>query len=68
MDEKHTVSINILYNYFYYYTSSDENNYSVVTLLTQELESGDKHYLFTGDLEKEGENKLVEYYSAVPAE
>lgn len=68
LDEKHTVSINILYNYFYYYTSSDENNYSVVTLLTQELESGDKHYLFTGDLEKEGENKLVEYYSAVPAE
>ena len=41
-----------------YYTEStgDENNYSVCALFTQ----GSNHYLFTGDLEKEGEESLVE--------
>jgi len=63
LDEAHTVSINVLYNYYYYNSSSDENNYSVVTLLTQELESGKRHYLFTGDLEKDGESKMVDYYA-----
>lgn len=63
LDETKTVSINILYNYYYYNTSSDENNHSVVTLLTQELASGNKHYLFTGDLEESGESKMVDYYS-----
>lgn len=72
LDEAHTVSINILYNYYYYNDSKDENNYSVVTLLTQELESGNKYYLFTGDLEEDGESRLVDYYvtnaSDMPAE
>lgn len=63
LDETHTVSINILYNFYYYNSSSDENNYSVVTLLTKELENGNKHYLFTGDLEKDGESKMVDYYA-----
>ncbi len=67
LDEGHTVSINILYNYYYYNNSSDENNYSVVTLLTQELESVNKYFLFTGDLEEDGESELVDYYSNVPA-
>ena len=35
--------------------SSDENNYSVCMLLTQ----GSRSFLFTGDLEKEGEESLV---------
>lgn len=50
------VSMNILYNPFYEEKSSDENNYSVCMLLSQ----GTNHYLFTGDLEKEGEEGLVE--------
>ena len=43
----------------YYYSnpdSSNENNNSVCTLFT----NGSKNYLFTGDLEKKGEKKLIE--------
>ncbi|MBR1971481.1 MAG: hypothetical protein IKA18_02800, partial [Clostridia bacterium] len=43
-------------NYFYENKTSDENDYSVCTLITQ----GSNNYLLTGDLEKEGEEKLVE--------
>ena len=50
------ITMNILYNVFYEEKSSDENNYSVCMLLTQ----GNNHYLFTGDLEEEGEEALVE--------
>ncbi|MDE6666808.1 MAG: MBL fold metallo-hydrolase [Clostridia bacterium] len=64
LDEAHTVSINILYNYYYYnLDKNDENNHSVVTLLTQEYADGNKHYLFTGDLEGDGERKMVDYYA-----
>lgn len=51
------ISFQILYNYYYENKSSDENNYSVCILLTQ----GSNHYLFTGDLEAEGEEYLVQY-------
>lgn len=51
------VELEILYNYYYENTSADENNYSVCFMINQ----GDRHYLFTGDLEKQGEEKLVEY-------
>ena len=51
------VTMEILYNYYYEHSSPDENNYSVCLLITQ----GDYHYLFTGDLEEEGESYLVEY-------
>ena len=62
LDEAQTVSMNILYNYFYEHDSSDENNYSVCMLLTQELDGGkENNYLFTGDLEEKGEEYLVEY-------
>ena len=50
------ITMTILDNYFYRHKSSDENNYSVCTLFT----SGNLNALFTGDLEKEGEEKLVE--------
>ena len=46
----------ILDQKFYRETSGDENNYSVCALFTH----GNNHYLFTGDLEKEGEKSLVE--------
>lgn len=45
----------ILYQKYYETSASGENNYSVCTLFTH----GDNHYLFTGDLEKEGEESLV---------
>lgn len=62
LDDEQTISINILYNYYYDHTSSDENNYSVCFLLTQELGGGEENnYLFTGDLEVEGEEYLVQY-------
>lgn len=52
----HGVEMEILDSYFYYEVSDTENNHSVCTM----LHSGDKHFLFTGDLEKEGEEYLVE--------
>lgn len=64
LDEEHTISMNILDNYYYYNsaakTDGKENNYSVCMLLTQELENRQNNYLFTGDLEAEGEAYLVE--------
>ena len=71
-----TVELEVLYNYFYDHNSTDENNYSVVVMLHQYANDYDRanpdsaenngkvnHYFFSGDLEKEGEEKLVEYYS-----
>lgn len=50
------VTLNILYNYFYDHEDGDENNYSVCF----QIEDGDSKFLFTGDLEAEGEEKLVQ--------
>ena len=50
------IVMEILDQKFYRETSSDENNYSVCALFTQ----GNNNYLFTGDLEKEGEKSLTE--------
>ena len=50
------VKMTILNSYFYTHSSSDENNYSVCVLFTQ----GEHHYLFTGDLERKGEEYLVQ--------
>lgn len=53
LDDK--IYLEILDQKYYYEKSSTENNYSVCALLSQ----GDNHYLFTGDLEKSGEESLV---------
>ncbi len=50
------IKMTFLYQKFYEQTTSDENDYSVCFLITY----GEKHYLFTGDLEKDGEASLVE--------
>ena len=63
LDSEQTLSMNILYNYYYYNQSSDENNHSVVTLFTKDTDAGRRNFLFTGDLEKEGEEHLVDYYA-----
>lgn len=50
------IEMEILYQEYYEKNSSDENNYSVCLMFNQ----GDKHFLFTGDLEEDGEISLVE--------
>lgn len=60
LDEGKTVSLNILYQRFYEEKTNDENDYSVCTLLTQKTGSETFNYLFTGDLEKDGESSLVD--------
>lgn len=55
------LTLTVLYNYYYDNDTSDENDYSVCTLLTyKESENTVSHYLFTGDLEGEGESHLVD--------
>lgn len=60
LDEAKNISLNVLYQRFYDEATSDENDYSVCVLLTQTASGGDLNYLFTGDLEKDGEASLVE--------
>lgn len=60
LDDDNKISLNILYQKFYEETTSDQNDYSVCTLLTEETASGTRNYLFTGDLEAEGESSLVD--------
>ena len=50
-----SIKMTILNQRYYNENSGDENNYSVCALFTH----GSNHYLFTGDLEKEGEESLV---------
>lgn len=49
-------TLRVLNSYYYYEEAETENDYSVCTLFTY----GDYNYLFTGDLEEDGEEKLVE--------
>lgn len=58
LDENKNITMDILYNYFYFNESEDENNYSVCTMFNY----NEHHYMLTGDLELEGEEKMVEYY------
>lgn len=59
LDGNKTLSMNILYNYYYDHSTSDENDYSVCMLLTNTVGSQSYNYLFTGDLEEKGEEYLV---------
>lgn len=58
------VTMEIIYNYYYWNKAKDENDYSVCTMFTYNCNEDTKHFFFTGDLEKDGEEKLVEYYDA----
>ncbi len=62
------VTMSILYNYYYFNKGSDENNYSVCTMFTY-INGEDKYnFMFTGDLEKDGEEKLALYYDKSSAD
>lgn len=57
-----SLTLNVLYNYYYDHQTEDENDYSVCVLLTnKQSESVSTHYLFTGDLEGKGEEQLLKY-------
>ena len=49
------ITMNVLYQKYYETNTSNENDYSVCVMFSQ----GENHYLFTGDLEKSGEESLV---------
>ena len=53
-------SFEILYNPYYYENAGTENDYSVCCMVT----SGEHNFLFTGDLEKTGEEALATQYRA----
>ena len=50
------MTLTVLDSYYYYNRSSTENDHSVCTMISD----GRNNYLFTGDLEEKGEEKLVE--------
>ena len=49
------IELEILDSLYYYERTSSENDHSVCAMINQ----GDRHFLFTGDLEERGEKKLV---------
>ncbi|MDR2699090.1 MAG: MBL fold metallo-hydrolase [Candidatus Methanoplasma sp.] len=56
------VTMEILYQRYYVEKASTENNYSVCLMIVQ----NGKQYLFTGDLEKAGEDSLADFYQNQP--
>ena len=56
-----SLTLNVLYNYYYDHKTDDENDYSVCVLLTHTEDGNATNYLFTGDLEGKGEGYLVDY-------
>lgn len=64
LDEVNNISLDILYNKYYFEKSSDENNYSVCSMINY----NDKHFMFTGDLEKDGEEAMAKYYDKSTSE
>ncbi|MDE6373271.1 MAG: MBL fold metallo-hydrolase, partial [Clostridia bacterium] len=57
-----SLTLNVLFNYYYEHDTDDENDYSVCVLLTHTAaDKTQTHYLFTGDLEGKGEEYLVQY-------
>lgn len=53
------VSLQILYHEYYQTKAHSENDYSVCCMINQQ---NTNYYLFTGDLEEDGEQSLVEHY------
>lgn len=59
LSEDGNVKMEILYNYYYFNKDDgNDNNHSVCIMFYH----GSRKFLFTGDLEKSGEEKFVEFY------
>ena len=58
LDEENNITMDILYNIYYFEKSSDENDHSVCTMFNY----NGHHFMLTGDLEKEGEEAMAAYY------
>ena len=58
------ITMDILYNYYYFNESDDENNYSVCIMINY----NNKHFMLTGDLELDGEEEMAKYYDGSTAE
>lgn len=57
------VSLEILYHEFYETETSNENDYSVACMINQEQTNGSfRRFLFTGDLDADGETSLKDRY------
>lgn len=54
-----SVELEILDQKYYRAKATTENNYSVCCMINQTTGVSEKHYLFTGDLEADGEKSLV---------
>ena len=55
------ITMDVLYNKYYFEATSEENDYSVCTMFNY----NNHHFMLTGDLEEKGEQALVDYYSAL---
>ncbi len=55
------ITMDVLYNKYYFEATSEENDYSVCTMFNY----NNHHFMLTGDLEEKGEHALVDYYSAL---
>jgi len=53
------IYLEILWNFYYENSTSNENNYSIAFMINQGY---DRHFMFTGDMELSAERRMVEYY------
>ena len=56
LDEENNIDLQILNSQYYSTKAGSDNDYSVCAMVNQ----GDKHFIFTGDLEADGEEFLVQ--------
>lgn len=59
-----SIKMEVLYNYYYEHKATKENDYSVCVMFYH----GTRQFLFTGDLEEKGEDKLIEKYNFTQVE
>ena len=60
LNADYDITLEILDSYYYENRASSENDHSVCVMLNQGTGEDAKHFLFTGDLEADGEEYLVE--------
>ena len=60
LNAEYDVTLEILDSYYYENRASSENDHSVCVMINQGTGEDAKHFLFTGDLEADGEEYLVQ--------